>query len=151
DLKLLVRHFLKKHGSGMQIADDAMEVLSRYEWPGNVRELENAIEHAIAVCSNHIVRIPDLPDSIVGAAGPGSVFQESTGSYSLIDDRPNLDELSRRYVHLILSESDGNKSRAAQVLGINRRTLYRYLDSNGTAPSENEASASESAHEPLEN
>jgi DNA-binding NtrC family response regulator len=47
---------------------------------------------------------------------------------SICDDRPTLDELSRRYISLVLAENDGNKTRAAEVLGINRRTLYRYLD-----------------------
>jgi DNA-binding NtrC family response regulator len=54
----------------------------------------------------------------------------------LIDDRPNLAELERRYVQLILSETDGNKSRAAEILGIDRRTIYRYLEPIGEKVSE---------------
>jgi DNA-binding NtrC family response regulator len=131
DLKLLVRHFLKKYGAGKQIASEAMGLLSRYSWPGNVRELENAIEHAVAVCTNHHVRISDLPEHIVEQVSPATMFPPRERPLSLFDDRPTLDELCRRYIHLVLAEMDGNKSRAAEVLGINRRTLYRYLDSNG--------------------
>jgi two-component system response regulator AtoC len=131
DLKLLVRHFLKKYGAGMQMADEALELLSRYSWPGNVRELENAIEHAVAVCANHLVRVSDLPEHVVEQAQPANLSKPRAGlAPTLIDDRPTLDELSRRYIQFILAEAEGNKSRAAEVLGINRRTLYRYLDSN---------------------
>jgi two-component system, NtrC family, response regulator AtoC len=132
DLRLLVRHFLRKYDAGKQIASEAMEILSRRTWPGNVRELENAVEHAVAVCTNHVVRAGDLPEHIV-AGDSVSAAPSSPRPFSLADDRPTLDELCRRYTHLVLSESDGNKSRAAEVLGINRRTLYRYLEAYGGA------------------
>jgi two-component system, NtrC family, response regulator AtoC len=140
DLKLLVSHFLKKYGEGKQIASEAIEILSRHTWPGNVRELENAVEHAVAVCTNHIVRAGDLPEYVV-AQSPSSNAAAPTRAraFSLADDRPTLDELCRRYTHLVLSESDGNKSRAAEVLGINRRTLYRYLEADGTGAREDAA------------
>jgi DNA-binding NtrC family response regulator len=129
DLKQLTKHFLKKYGAGMQITDEAVELLSRHTWQGNVRELENAIEHAVAVCANHVVRVSDLPEHIVTQVSPIQMTSVTpTRTLSLIDDRPNLEELNRRYTELILAETDGNKSRAAELLGINRRTLYRYLD-----------------------
>ena len=131
DLELLARHFLKKHARAadtpIQIADDALELLSGYTWPGNVRELENTIEHAIAVCSNRIITIDDLPERIVDRSSPRAAPAVSA-PVSLADDRPTLEELNRRYITFILSETGGNKSRAAEILGINRRTLYRYLD-----------------------
>lgn len=138
DIELLVRHFLHKHDrktdSRMQIAEQAIGALSAYEWTGNVRELENAVEYAVAVCSDELITIGDLPPRIAAAqsaAGkPATASARSTAAVTLADDRPTLDELSRRYVELILAESAGNKSRAADVLGINRRTLYRYLDSS---------------------
>jgi DNA-binding NtrC family response regulator len=145
DLKLLVRHFLKKYGAGMQMADDAMELLSRYTWPGNVRELENAIEHAVAVCTNHMVRVSDLPEHIVEQVKPAIPSPTRERPLSLIDDRPTLDELSRRYIQFILAEASGNKSRAAEVLGINRRTLYRYLDSNSALSAAYERDDNESS------
>jgi transcriptional regulator with PAS, ATPase and Fis domain len=151
DLKLLVRHFLKKYGAGMQITDEALALLSRYGWPGNVRELENAIEHGVAVCANHHVRSSDLPEHIVEQVPPVAHLRESARTLSLIDDRPTLDELSRRYIQFILAEMDGNKSRAAEALGINRRTLYRYLESNGELSPTEEQDANGSFQESFEN
>jgi two-component system, NtrC family, response regulator AtoC len=151
DLKLLVKHFLKKYGAGLQITSEAMEALARYGWPGNVRELENAIEHAVAVCSNHHVRISDLPEHIIEQARPFALSAPRERPLSLIDDRPTLDELSRRYIQFILSEAEGNKSRAAEVLGINRRTLYRYLDPNGEPAAADEPAESDAPAERDEN
>lgn len=133
DLKMLARHFVKKYGPGKQISNEAMGQLSSYSWPGNVRELENAIEHAVAVCTNHIIRVSDLPEHVVGQETPGITTPQRVEPLSLIDDRPTLEELGRRYTQLILAETGGNKSRAAEVLGINRRTLYRYLGADGVS------------------
>src|SRR5262249_21002582 len=93
-------------------------------------ELENTIEHAAAVCADRLITTGDLPPRIVERAAPPSSTPPSRPGASLIDDRPSLAELERRYVQLVLSETDGNKSRAAEVLGIDRRTIYRYLEPN---------------------
>ena len=131
DIALLAHHFLKKyardHGEQIRIGEDVIDLLSRYPWPGNVRELENTIEHAAAVCADRLITINDLPRRIVERATPPSTPAHRPG-VSLIDDRPSLAELERRYVQLILSETDGNKSRAAEIPGIDRRTIYRYLE-----------------------
>ncbi|HRH46128.1 MAG TPA: sigma-54 dependent transcriptional regulator, partial [Pyrinomonadaceae bacterium] len=131
DLELLIQHFLKKNekGSILQISEQAIELMSHYEWTGNVRELENAIEYAVATCSNNLITENDLPPRIILQSVAETSKSKGHSKTSLADDRPTLEELSRRYVALILSENDGNKSRAADILGINRRTLYRYLDS----------------------
>ena len=132
DLELLTRHFLKKYntqsGSPIHIADETLDLLSRYAWPGNVRELENAVEHAVATNSGEVITIHDLPQHIRERASVPGPTPESSRPVSIADDRPSLQELNRRYVQLILAEAGGNKSRAASLLGINRRTLYRYLD-----------------------
>lgn len=140
DVALLAHHFLKKyereHGEQVRIGEDVIDLLSRYSWPGNVRELENTIEHAAAVCADRLITINDLPQRIVERAAPSAVApanQSSVVSLSLVDDRPTLAELERRYVQLILSENGGNKSRAAELLGIDRRTIYRYLEVSNTA------------------
>jgi transcriptional regulator with PAS, ATPase and Fis domain len=134
DLQLLTHHLLKKYGdkigSQLRIAEEALEVLARYDWAGNVRELENAVEYAVAVCSDELIRISDLPEKIVEKVAPVGV-EKNLRQFSLADDRPSLEELNRRYVQLILAEAEGNKSRAAEILGINRRTLYRYLNASG--------------------
>ena len=131
DVALLAHHFLKKyereHGELVRIGEDVVDLLARYSWPGNVRELENTIEHAAAVCADRLITTSDLPQRIVERAAPPSA-PVSASSISLIDDRPSLSELERRYVQLVLSENGGNKSRAAELLGIDRRTIYRYLE-----------------------
>lgn len=136
DVALLAHHFLKKyegeHGEQIRIGEDVIDLLARYSWPGNVRELENTIEHAAAVCADRLITINDLPPRIVERALP-AIAVTSHPSVSLIDDRPNLSELERRYVQLILSETEGNKSKAAEILGIDRRTIYRYLESQDSA------------------
>lgn len=146
DVERLTHHFLQKHsqrsGSHKGITEEALSLLGRYTWPGNVRELENTIEHAVAVCSDHLITIDDLPARITDCVAPASLLVHPP-AVSLCDDRPTLDELSRRYIRLILAETGGNKSRAAGILGINRRTLYRYLDSSGShldEPAETEES-----------
>lgn len=133
DITQLTRHFLQKHnersGSHTAITDEALLQLTRYSWPGNVRELENTVEYVVAVCSDNLITSDDLPSRMTGGA-PAASPDSPQPPVSLCDDRPSLDELSRRYIRLILAESGGNKSRAAEILGINRRTLYRYLDSS---------------------
>ena len=131
DIALLAHHFLKKyardHGEQIRIGEDVIDLLARYPWPGNVRELENTIEHAAAVCADRLITTSDLPRRIVERATPPPAPAHHPG-VSLIDDRPSLAELERRYVQLILSETGGNKSRAAEILGIDRRTIYRFLE-----------------------
>jgi transcriptional regulator with PAS, ATPase and Fis domain len=129
DIALLTNHFLKKYGRDRsRIGEDALDLLSRYPWPGNVRELENCVEYAVAVCNDGLITVNDLPQRVIQRAAPPSAPAARPG-VSFIDDRPSLAELERRYVRLILAETDGNKSRAAEILGIDRRTIYRYLES----------------------
>jgi len=92
-----------------------------------VRELENAIDRAVAVAKGNVILPSDLPPE-VGGAGP-VVSGEGGG---IIEDRPTLAELERRYIALVLHESGGNKKKAAEKLGIDRRTLYRALERTGT-------------------
>ena len=146
DIASLAYHFLKKYRRDgtpqINIGKDVLELLARYPWPGNVRELENTIEHAVAVCTDHLITINDLPQRILDLAAPADV-QSRHAPVSLIDDRPTLAELDRRYIQVILSETGGNKSRAAEILGIDRRTLYRYIEPAGSHPHARETDDSE--------
>jgi len=130
DIALLIHHFLRGHtrerGDEIRISEAALDLLGRYPWPGNVRELENTIAHAVAVCNTSLITVDDLPSRIVERALPPIPVKPR--AVSLIDDRPSLAELDRRYAQLILSETEGNKSRAAEILGIDRRTIYRLLE-----------------------
>jgi len=115
------------------IAPEAMERLRRHRWPGNVRELRNAVERALAIASPEVVLESDLPAEI-GAeppAPPSGAPARPAATWAgadLFSDRPTLDVLELRYVDLVLREAGGNKKRAAELLGIDRRTLYRMLE-----------------------
>jgi DNA-binding NtrC family response regulator len=99
-----------------------MATLERHAWPGNVRELENVIERALALSKDGVILPSDLPPEV---SGPQHATSHGPG---LVDDRPTLAELERRYIELVLGETGGNKKRAAEILGIDRRTLYRTLE-----------------------
>jgi transcriptional regulator with PAS, ATPase and Fis domain len=129
DIPLLVDHFLSKYAqregrAEAGVADEAMELLRRYSWPGNVRELENVVERALAMSTSGIILPSDLPAEVRGSDSRPAQHT----SYSLVNDRPTLAELEQRYVNLILQQEGGNKKRAAEILGIDRRTLYRTLE-----------------------
>jgi DNA-binding NtrC family response regulator len=137
DIPMLVGHFLRKFArrenrqvSG--VAPEALAVLERYGWPGNVRELENVVERALTLVKGGVVLPSDLPREVLEAAQVAPLAQGAGNAAEplaqLAGDRPTLAELERRYIELILSETGGNKKRAAEILGIDRRTLYRTLD-----------------------
>src|SRR5512138_3608718 len=122
DVPLLAEHFAAKHGRGKgAVSAEARDLLQAYEWPGNVRELENVVARALALNPSGVVVPADLPERLRGAPEPGRGLPLPPGV------RPTLDELSRRYAALVLSECGGNKTRAAELLGIDRKTLYRIL------------------------
>jgi two-component system response regulator HydG len=134
DIPELCRHFIAKlaprtNPAVKAISDDALALLLAYPFPGNVRELENVIERALALAKGGIILPSDLPREIRGEVErPAPSPASSNGAMALIEDRPTLAELEQRYVTLILQQEGGNKKRAAEILGIDRRTLYRTLD-----------------------
>jgi DNA-binding NtrC family response regulator len=95
-----------------------MDVLCRYEWPGNVRELQHAVEHAVVLTTNTVI-VPEDPPEAVRASDHGA--SDGLPAFPLIA----LDELDRRYFARVLHATGGNRSEAARVLGVDRRTLYR--------------------------
>jgi len=128
DIPALARHFLQKYGeaNGKAIGGIAPETMARleaYSWPGNVRELENAIERAVAVSSHPILLPDDLPLHLASPAAP-AVAAEAPGPLEFL----TLDALTRRHIARVLAAVGGNKKRAAEILGVDRRTLYRMLE-----------------------
>ena len=127
DIPLLVAHFLRKHSPDATPALDekAMECLTGYSWPGNVRELENVIERAITLSQGGVITVDDLPPRIqvkqLGDTPPLSADDLS----ELFSGLPNLDEIERRYILHVLDATGNNRKRTAEILGINRKTLYR--------------------------
>lgn len=130
DIPLLVAYLLRKHTPAGKpsplVEDSTQELLNSYAWPGNVRELENVIERAITLNRNGRITPEDLPARV------GSSHQEATTHEQKGDDlaalfrgMPSLDEVERRYLLYVLEETGGNRSRAAEIIGISRRTIYR--------------------------
>ena len=119
DIPLLVDKFLFKYGVEykdrfIKISPEASEILQRYDWPGNIRELENVIQRAVIMCDRHI-DVEDLPDSL---------------KYNI--DFPEgellpLKEIEKRYIQKVLNATDNNKTKAAEILGIDRKTIRQKL------------------------
>ncbi|HZZ83351.1 MAG TPA: sigma-54 dependent transcriptional regulator [Anaeromyxobacteraceae bacterium] len=125
DIPLLAEHFAAKHGraEGAAISAPARDLLVAYDWPGNVRELENVVARGLALNPSGVILTEDLPEAIRRAAPEAAVAPESLAA----GDRPTLAELEKRYALQVLRETGGNKTRAAEILGIDRKTLYRLL------------------------
>jgi two-component system response regulator HydG len=126
DLPLLVDHFLgiycRKNGrERLSVHRDALGKLLGYRWPGNVREQENGVERAAVLCRSDVIRLEDLPDVVAEAQPPApSALTFTLGT--------PLEEVERRLIRETLKHTDGDKSLAAQLLGISTRTIYRKLD-----------------------
>ena len=127
DIPLLVAHFLRKHAEGPTpvLEEKAMHCLTNYSWPGNVRELENVIERAITLSQGGVITIEDLPPRIRVPQSNGTAPLSADDLAGLFSGLPNLDEIERRYILHVLDATGNNRKRTAEILGINRKTLYR--------------------------
>jgi two-component system NtrC family response regulator len=134
DIEPLAAHFLKKGGyEGMRFAPEAMHRMMAYEWPGNVRQLENIVERSALMADGDVIEAGDLPSHVAGGAGLAGEGQSGGGSalFVLPDDGIHLESLEEDLIRQAIRKADGNKTRAAQLLGITRRTLYSRLDKMG--------------------
>jgi DNA-binding NtrC family response regulator len=104
----------------MAIAAEAMERLQAWTWPGNVRELENVLERAVVLCRGETIGLQDLPERIVAAEGGSQIMTIPVGT--------PLEEIERLAITETLKLTGGDKRRAAMLLGIAVRTIYRRLD-----------------------
>jgi two-component system response regulator AtoC len=107
------------------ISPAAARLLLDYDWPGNVRELENCMERAVALSKLSEITIDDLPATLTEQT-PGQLVIASASPAELL----TLDQVERRYVRQVLAATNGNKTHAAKVLGIDRRSLYRRLEAS---------------------
>ncbi|MBI5489590.1 MAG: sigma-54-dependent Fis family transcriptional regulator [Deltaproteobacteria bacterium] len=127
DVLLLAQHFLEKAAGRAErrvvgFTAGAAERLLAYAWPGNVRELQNCVERAVALARYDQVTVDDLPEKIRSYRSPHVVVAGDDPS-----DLPPLEEVERRYIHRVLESAGGNRTRAAGILGLGRKTLYRRL------------------------
>jgi two-component system response regulator HydG len=137
DVLLLAANFLRKSAERnrqepLALPPQVAALLLAYDWPGNVRELENCIERAVALARFSELSAEDLPDKVRCYSPRRFVVSADTEGEIL-----SLDELERRYILRALKILNGNRSRAAAVLGLDRRTLYRRLeryDAEGAVP-----------------
>jgi DNA-binding NtrC family response regulator len=129
DVPPLVHYFLDKFAPGQAttISPAAMKIMLQYDWPGNVRELENCIERAVALGSQEIIDVPDLPPALRQQQEthvvPESPMPRETPGASNTD----LEELERNTIQRVFEQVQGDKARARKMLGISRATLYRKL------------------------
>lgn len=134
DVDLLAMHFLrdsaKRHDRGLlQLSEVASRMLSDYPFPGNVRELASAIERAVTFCTGDIVLPEHLPARIRKRETESAGARPELPSGNLAE-WPTLEQVQQEYVGRVINAVEGNKRRAAQILGVNRRTLYRWLDAD---------------------
>jgi DNA-binding NtrC family response regulator len=133
DIPLLAEHFLglvidREGHKQLTLSEETIRTLVAYNWPGNVRELESAIEYAVLHARGHAIVPDDLPEKLHSVQVRAAARSPLS---ALFEDLPALDELERRYLLYILEVAGGNRTRAAEILGIDRRTLYRMIERYG--------------------
>lgn len=141
DIPLLAHYFLQKYSAQMKkavtkISLDVLSVLSAYSFPGNVRELENIVERGTAVANGDTIEVSHLPENLrdLGVI----TFRKRNGRL------PTLEEQGNEYIRRVLDEVDGNQTAAAQILGINRASIWRKLKARqGEGPNEQPDDADE--------
>jgi DNA-binding NtrC family response regulator len=126
DIGALVKHFLARASAEAarpvpEIDAEAMACLMHHQWPGNIRELQNAISRAVILCRNGRITRSDLPGKMAGGEAQSVTVEDA------VNRRLTMDQLEREYARAIVAAVGGNKSEAAAVLGIDRKTLYRKL------------------------
>ncbi|HSJ64322.1 MAG TPA: sigma-54 dependent transcriptional regulator [Gemmatimonadaceae bacterium] len=129
DIPLLASAFLARlgevhGGEPKRLSDEALEAMQAYQWPGNVRELENALERAVILTTGEEISHGALPERVTQRKAEAVVSDRAAAN-------PTLDVIERSYILWVLQNEGGNKSRAADVLGIDPSTLYRKLSRYG--------------------
>jgi DNA-binding NtrC family response regulator len=129
DIPILAEHFLQRDaatrgGAPKRFQPEALEALQEYQWPGNVRELENALERAVILTTGDRIGVDVLPERVTQRKVEPLVTGRAPSN-------PTLEAVERAYISWVLQSVGGNKSRAAEMLGIDPSTLYRKLSRYG--------------------
>jgi two-component system response regulator AtoC len=135
DVPLLAAHFLEKHARALRrtlagIEPEALRRLVGYPWPGNVRELENTIERSVAVATGETIGVSDLPPEIAAAPAAPSAAALAALPYKEAVAGAR-DRVSREYLVALMTEFEGNVTRAAERAGVERESLHRLLRKYG--------------------
>jgi two-component system, NtrC family, response regulator AtoC len=130
DIDALLEIFVRRYSELARkqitaISNEALERLKTYSWPGNIRQLENAIEQAVVLSTHPVLTIEDLPREVRQDVAPS--YSDAENKALVISDMTSLDEIKKRYVVYVINRVRGNISRAAKVLNVDRRSLYRML------------------------
>jgi len=153
DIHLLVIHFLEHYkqrtGRFVQgISREALRSLISYDWPGNVRELENAIERAVIIAAGRQIELDDLPSAITNAMSKREAMLRAERAHAAREGRStsleievpsSMEEIERKAIEATLDYTSGDKTRAARLLAIGRKTIYRKLDQYNGKRAEPEA------------
>ncbi|MBC7370203.1 MAG: sigma-54-dependent Fis family transcriptional regulator, partial [Bdellovibrionaceae bacterium] len=128
DIPVLINHFLSNGNHsylnrGRQVSEDALKALSKYDWPGNIRELQNVCERLQILSEGHTIMVNDLPDNVRNPEKADDIID--------YDPTLTLHELEKRYILKALGHFGGNKTQAANNLGITIKTLYNKLHEYG--------------------
>ncbi|MGN6642423.1 MAG: helix-turn-helix domain-containing protein, partial [Verrucomicrobiota bacterium] len=132
DVPLLAQAFLREFAEEnkkpvQEFAPDALDLMMNYAWPGNVRELRTAVEHAVVLCRGERISARDLPASVrAGAVNATADPQRMLARHDL-----TVKEAEKQLIIRALKETNGNRTLAAQKIGVSRRTLHRKLHSYG--------------------
>ncbi len=132
DISLLIDHFLdiyreRFNRPQLNVSAEARQRLQGYSWPGNVRELRNCLERAAAISTDDAIGVEQLPFVNVAGAGAAQRIESSANASAQPASPVTLEELEREHILRVLNESNGNRERAAAILGISSRTLYQKL------------------------
>jgi DNA-binding NtrC family response regulator len=142
DIHLLVAHLIRKHlcagSTPPHVEESAFAAMLAYDWPGNVRELENVLERAVTLSRGNRITLDDLPPKVRDHASAPEGIDRRAAADALESELaeafaglPSLDEVERRYLGHVLRATGGNRKRAAEVLKVHRKTLYRMAERFG--------------------
>jgi len=130
DIPMLLQYFIGNSAQSSRVkrlAPETLRILLNYPWPGNVRELENVVERSLVLCQGEEIRPDDLPAHLQGQKPQVTTLQDA------LLRRRSLNDIEREYILLALEFTEGKKKEAAELLGIDRKTLYRKLEEYGRA------------------
>ena len=134
DIPMLAHHYVSKFAAqmskpGLVLGEETMSVLMQFDWPGNVRQLINVVQNAVIMCDGEKIEPRHLPPEVLSEIGDGGIA--SSGAATGAGAGMSLDQLEKHAIRNALQVTAGNREKAAKMLGIGERTLYRKLNEYG--------------------